>query len=415
MEPSEVNETRAIYQSNPLIEARKPLNALEMRLFLLAVENVNPHISGNDKYYDKDFQEFHLTPAEVKSIFGHGEYLKRLERVCDDMLQKIVTVRSHDGGFVKFSVFVRIKYTPKDGLYIKFNEDMRPFLLDIYESGDGYTKISMKQIFNLSSAYAMRLLELMLQYRGTMQGKIITRHIELDKLRFFFDIGPSQYKQIGPFCKYVLDNPIKEINEKTQYHMTYVRTKTGRKVTGFTFSMDCRDLLVDRAAESQVILEALPPKKDRHGLSEKMVNKLTMLCGSNEEFVRRMDYAVELAKTRKVKNVPAFLYKAVAENYLQQDQDMKAAIEREFKAKQENAAWELDAIKLFGDKISLDVEETPFDQSDDMGRAMVDVVKKALKERHLNITAKRLLEDHGMSVARFIELYCQRNASLSKC
>ena len=55
MEPSEVNETRAIYQSNPLIEARKPLNALEMRLFLLAVENVNPHISGNDKYYDKDF------------------------------------------------------------------------------------------------------------------------------------------------------------------------------------------------------------------------------------------------------------------------------------------------------------------------------------------------------------------------
>lgn len=415
MEPSEVNETRAIYQSNPLIEARKPLNALEMRLFLLAVENVNPHISGNDKYYDKDFEEFHLTPAEVKSIFRHGEYLKRLECVCDDMLQKIVTVRSRDGGFVKFSVFVRIKYTPKDGLYIKFNEDMRPFLLDIYESGDGYTKISMKQIFNLSSAYAMRLLELMLQYRGTMQGKVITRHIELDKLRFFFDIGPFQYKQIGPFCKYVLDNPIKEINEKTQYHMTYVRTKTGRKVTGFTFSMNCRDLLVDRAAENQVTLEALPPKKDRHGLSEKMVNKLTMLCGSNEEFVRRMDYAVNLAKTRKVKNVPAFLYKAVAENYLQQDQDMKAAIEREFKAKQENAAWELDAIKLFGDKISLDVEETPFDQSDDMGRAMVDVVKKALKERHLNVTAKRLLEDHGMSVARFIELYCQGNASLSKC
>ena len=105
MGTSEVNEKCAIYQSNPLIEARKPLNALEMRLFLLAVENVNPHISGSDKYYDKDFEEFHLTPAEVKSIFGHGEYLKRLEHVCDEMLQKIVTVRDHDGGFVKFSVF----------------------------------------------------------------------------------------------------------------------------------------------------------------------------------------------------------------------------------------------------------------------------------------------------------------------
>ena len=148
-------------------------------------------------------------------------------------------------------------------------------------------------------------------------------------------------------------------------------------------------------------------KKDWHGLTEKAVNQLTILCGSNAEYKRRMDYAVELAKTRKVKNVPAFLYKAVRENYLKQDQDMKAAVEREFKAKQENAAWELDAIKMFGDKIALDVEETPFDQSDDMGRAMVDVVKKALEERHLNVTAKRLLEDHGMSVARFIELYCQ--------
>ena len=348
MGTSEVNEKCAIYQSNPLIEARKPLNALEMRLFLLAVENVNPHISGSDKYYDKDFEEFHLTPAEV------------------------------------------------------------------YESGDGYTKINMKQIFNLSSAYAMRLLELMLQYRGTMQGKVITRHIELDKLRFFFDIKPSQYKQIGPFCKYVLDNPIREINEKTQYHVTYVRTKTGRKVTGFTFSMDCRHLLLNRTAEEQVTLEALPPKKDRHGLSEKMVNRLTTLCGSNEEFLRRMDYAIELTKTRKVKNVPAFLYKAIAENYLQQDKDMQAAIEHEFQAKQENAAWELDAIKMFGDAISLDVEETPFDLSDEMERAMVSVVKKALEERHLNITAKRLLETHGMSVARFIALYCQDETHSSK-
>ena len=127
-----------------------------------------------------------------------------------------------------------------------------------------------------------------------------------------------------------------------------------------------------------------------------------------------MDYAIELTKTRKVKNVPAFLYKAIAENYLQQDKDMQAAIEHEFQAKQENAAWELDAIKMFGDSISLDVEEIPFDLSDEMERAMVSVVKKALEERHLNITAKRLLETHGMSVARFIALYCQDETHSSK-
>lgn len=42
-----------VYQANPLVEGRKPMNALEMRLFLLALQNVNPHISKNDKYYDR--------------------------------------------------------------------------------------------------------------------------------------------------------------------------------------------------------------------------------------------------------------------------------------------------------------------------------------------------------------------------
>ena len=37
-------------EANPLIEARKPMNALEMRLFLLAVAAVNPHLSEKDKY-----------------------------------------------------------------------------------------------------------------------------------------------------------------------------------------------------------------------------------------------------------------------------------------------------------------------------------------------------------------------------
>ena len=50
-----------VYQANPLIEARKPMNALEMRLFLLAVAAVNPHLSEKDKYYDHEFKELHLT------------------------------------------------------------------------------------------------------------------------------------------------------------------------------------------------------------------------------------------------------------------------------------------------------------------------------------------------------------------
>ena len=394
-----------VYQANPLIEGRKPMNALEMRLFLLALQNVNPHISQNDKYYDRGFKELHLTPNKVKEIFGHGEYLHRLKEVCKHLIQRSVVIEGENGERIYYALFGRIRYQPRDGLRIKFNDDMRPLILDILESGYSYTKVSMKQIFQLSSAYAMRLLELMLQYRGMMRDKKIVRQMALDELRFRLDVQEGTYPAIKDFKRRVLDAPIREINEKTQYRISYENVKTGRKVTGFIFTMDCSNVVPESEVQDDVALEMMPSKKDGHGLSEMAINKLTTLCGSNAEFKRRMEYALELAEKRNVKDLPAFLYKAIEQDYRKRDADIRAAVEREVQAKADNAAWEMDAIKMFGDAIALDVEEEPFDTTSEMGRACIDIIKKGLKERNLTFTGKRLLEQHGMSVVRFIELY----------
>lgn len=394
-------KTPILYQSNPLIESRKPLNTIEMRLFLLAVQNVNPHISAKDKYYDKDFKELHLTPGEVKEIFGNGAYLSRLEKICTGMAEKVVTVKDKNGNFSAYPLFEAIEYKPQEGLYICFNNRMRPFLLDIYESGRGYTKVSMKQIFNLSSAYAMRLLELMLQYKGTMKNKIITRYIELENLRFLLDIKENEYRRVTDLRRFVLNAPIREINEKTQYVISYISQKKGRRIVGFTFSMDCSHIIPDKAAKRTINLI----KEEWHGLSENAVSKLTTICGSNEEFKRRMDYAVSLLPKRKPQNPQAFLYKAIEENYLQQELDMQAAIQKEMKAAEE---WKATAKERFHDAIELEngAQEIPFDTSDAMQKAMVSVIKTALKRRELDITSKRLLTEHGYTVARFIDVYC---------
>ena len=365
------------------------MNALEMRLFLLALQNVNPHISQNDKYYDRGFKELHLTPNKVKEIFGHGEYLHRLKEVCKHLIQRSVVIEGENGERIYYALFGRIRYQPRDGLRIKFNDDMRPLILDILESGYSYTKVSMKQIFQLSSAYAMRLLELMLQYRGMMRDKKIVRQMALDELRFRLDVQEGTYPAIKDFKRRVLDAPIREINEKRQYRVSYENVKTGRKVTGFIFTMDCSNVVPESEVQDDVALEMMPSKKDGHGLSEMAINKLTTLCGSNAEFKRRMDYALELAEKRKVKDLPAFLYKAIEQDYRKRDADIRAAVEREVQAKADNAAWEMDAIKMFGDAIALDVEEEPFDTTSEMGRACIDIIKKGLKERNLTFTGKR--------------------------
>lgn len=403
-----VNERRPIiYQANPLIEARKAMNALEMRLFLIALQDVNPHLSKNDRFYDKDFPMTHIAPSQVKEILGNGMYMTLLDKTCDSLSKRVLVIRTQDG--MKYvPLFAIIQYKKGSGLDIRFNNEMRPYLPDIFEEGKGYTRIAMKQLFYLSSAYGMRLLELMLQYQGFMQDGCIRRHIELEDLRFMLNVDEEKYQRIQDFCKRILDLPIKEINEKTQYELSYAKTKTGRKITGFDFVMDCSDVLPESSAPEKVQVEMLPNKSFWHGLTRQAVDKLTIICGSNEEFEKRMKYAVTLAKRRKPKNVTAFLYKAIEEDYRRRDQEAKEAVEREIQAKAEKEEWELVAQKMFAGAISLEVEETPFDESTEMGRASVRVVRDALKAGHLNITAKRLLEQQGMSVARFIELYCQR-------
>lgn len=398
-----------IYQANPLIEGRQPFDAIEMRLFLLALQHVNPHLSANDRFYDQEFEELYLTPMQTKEIFGHGEYLRRLEKICDGMMRKFVTIRNEDGGFSKLSIFGRIEYKPKDGLHILFDEQMRPMVLELFESGFGYTKIAAKQLFCLSSAYAVRLLEIMLQYKGLMRAKVITRHIEIDDLRTMLGISAEKYPRIFDFRRHVLDIPIKDINTATQYVMSYAVTKTSRRITGVDFTLDCSGVLTEAEAAKNIKLEVLPKRADRHGLSEKAVTELTTICGSNEEFKKRMEYALTLAAKRQPNNVQGFLYQAIKENYLQQELDAQAAIAREIAAAQEHSEWEQLAQQMFNDKIAIDENkpEIPFNLDDTIEAAIVRIITKSLKERKLDFTVRSRLEEHNMSVGRFIKLYCK--------
>lgn len=53
--PKESVLRKDIYQANPLINARKGMNIVELRIFALGLQGINPHRSSKDKFYGEEF------------------------------------------------------------------------------------------------------------------------------------------------------------------------------------------------------------------------------------------------------------------------------------------------------------------------------------------------------------------------
>lgn len=95
-----------------------------------------------------------------------------------------------------------------------------------------FTSYELEQVKDLTSIYAIRLYELLVQWRG--KGR--TPQIKLSELRNKLGILESEYDRIANFKAKVLDFAISQINEHTDITATYEQHKQGRIITGFTFS-----------------------------------------------------------------------------------------------------------------------------------------------------------------------------------
>jgi plasmid replication initiation protein len=137
---------------------------------------------------------------------------------------------------------------------MKFGDDMKPYLLQLLDKDYGYTRITMRQIFPLSSSYAWRLVELLIQYRGFARKNgtgIIERKFTVEELRNVLDVPDGAYDRIAHFRSRVLDGPIREINKKTNYIMSYESIKEGRRIVAFLIRMDISNVPEDMTDDTK--------------------------------------------------------------------------------------------------------------------------------------------------------------------
>ena len=309
-----------VYQANPLLQSRKDYGILEHRLLRLAIADVRPHLK-NSFYFDCDFKTFHLSTKELLEFFKDGaggdshSIYEKLIKTCRTMGKKTVEIKLNKGVKV-MPVFEYIEFTADDGLYMKFNKAMMPYLIEL--EGGNYTKTLLGLSFALSSVYSLTLLELMLQYQGKAKGGIITRKISLEELKFSMNVPEDAYNgRMDNFRRFVIDSAIKDINERTNYEMNpnyeLTRGKYNR-VTGFIFQLKLPN---EKYEPDEVYYNCDPLKEDfiyylcSHGMTRRMAEYLA----DHENAKKNLEIALKYIDQGNIKNPRAYIKMAIEEDW----------------------------------------------------------------------------------------------------
>ena len=117
---------------------------------------------------------------------------------------------------------------------LRFSKDLLPFISNLSRE---FTKYALSDISGMSSAYAIRIYELISQYRSI--GK---REIAVADLYQMLELG-DRYPLFADFKRWVLETSVQQINENSPLEVSYELRKTGRKYTHVIFSFSLKKII----------------------------------------------------------------------------------------------------------------------------------------------------------------------------
>ena len=220
-----------VVKDNALINASYNLDLVEQRLILLAIVearesgkgiNANNPLAVHADSYINQFNVARQTAYQAlkdasKDLFArqfsYQEVNKRgnIENVLSSWVSEI--------RYIDAEATVKLIFAPA----------IVPLITKLEEQ---FTKYELQQVSHLSSAYAVRLYELLIAWRSTGQ----TPTIELEEFRKRIGVLDEEYTRMGNFKDRVLHPAIAQINEHTDISVKYEQHKKGRSIYGFSFS-----------------------------------------------------------------------------------------------------------------------------------------------------------------------------------
>lgn len=221
-----------IVKDNALIQASYTLDTVEQRLILLAIAEARQTGHG---ITENSLLEVHASSyINTFNVEKHTAYTV-LRDASKSLFDRYVTYHDVNPKTGKDRSFHcrwvdKIGYETQSGIvFLRFTQDIVPLITRLEEN---FTKYELEQVSRLTSSYAIRLYELLIQWRSA--GK--TPVFDLSIFRQQLGVEPHQYKTMSNFKTYVLDFALNQINDLTDITAKYEQHKKGRTISGFSFT-----------------------------------------------------------------------------------------------------------------------------------------------------------------------------------
>jgi plasmid replication initiation protein len=259
-----------IVKDNALIQASYTLDTVEQRLILLAIAEARETGHG---ITENSLLEVHASSyINTFNVEKHTAYTV-LRDASKSLFDRYVTYHDINPKTGKDRSFHcrwvdKIGYEPQSGIvFLRFTQDIVPLITRLEEN---FTKYELQQVSRLTSSYAIRLYELLIQWRSV--GK--TPIFDLSIFRQQLGVEAHQYKTMSNFKTYVLDFALKQVNELTDITAKYEQHKKGRSISGFSFSFKpkketIRSIETNRAPNTTDLFSRMTDKQ-RHLFATKL-------------------------------------------------------------------------------------------------------------------------------------------------
>lgn len=233
-----------IYKANALVEASYRLSLYEQRVVLACIAQVRRDEPLTDQ------KLYRISAQEIADMSGTqiGTAYQNLKSASERLFERRVTLHTAPNGGGKNKVLLTrwvqtVEYDEGEGaVSLRFGTDMVPYLSQLTEQ---FTRYALADIAKMTSAHAVRLYEILAQWRGAGE-----RVVSIDWLRDAFQLE-DRYPNIRDFKRWVIEPAVAQINEHSPLWVQWDQRKTGRRVSHLVFTFGDKTTKKPKASSKQ--------------------------------------------------------------------------------------------------------------------------------------------------------------------